>query len=264
MIKQDIPDSQPSKQIKPATPVDLKDDNESRTSDSKRNTAQVLEASTAKDVLVQSGTKMGVTKKQDDSEENFNNSADLQAFDMKIQLPKHQQEAMARTPEKEDFIHNRVPEDVPLTNNYPEQPSKAASPPSRSRMNKHNIIDPTAEQRVPVDGNSINSLNEKLLGFQRKSEHVLMALGQCLNDATVYSIDKKVEMIKALWGTLSENNQSMLKTLMKNQFNIYLNHFDFTPGHRQPMSGNQMPKMSLRYIKPSIIEQLYQEMDMLV
>lgn len=50
---------------------------------------------------------------------------------------------------------------------------------------------------------------------------------------------------------------------MKNQFNISLGSFDID----NDASGNPNPmiqtKMSLKYVKPSIIESLFQEMDML-
>ena len=72
------------------------------------------------------------------------------------------------------------------------------------------------------------------------------------------SAEKKVQMIYRAWIDLSSSNQRVLKTLMKNQFNIDLTHFNMNP--KEPQSHK---KMNLKYVKPSIIESIYQKIDML-
>ena len=49
---------------------------------------------------------------------------------------------------------------------------------------------------------------------------------------------------------------------MKNQFNISLGNFDIEKGSKE-WQDLDLHKMSLKYVKPSIIESLFQEMDML-
>jgi len=77
------------------------------------------------------------------------------------------------------------------------------------------------------------------------------------------SNDKKIDTIKMLWATLTPKNQKVLKTLMKNQFNIDLNNFDMSIDHPNPKNEDFRLKMNLKYVKSSIIESLYQEIDML-
>lgn len=50
---------------------------------------------------------------------------------------------------------------------------------------------------------------------------------------------------------------------MKNQFNISLGSFDIENEGFNNQNPTIQSKMSLKYVKPSIIESLFQEMDML-
>lgn len=72
------------------------------------------------------------------------------------------------------------------------------------------------------------------------------------------SIDEKVQLIKHSWNQLNQTNQKVLKKMMKNQFNINLGNFDM--GERQECNER---RMSLSFVKTSILESLYQEIDML-
>ena len=70
-------------------------------------------------------------------------------------------------------------------------------------------------------------------------------------------------MIKKLWPKLTSNNQKVLKKLMKNQFNISLGSFDIDFEEDMIQNEPVQSKLNLKYVKPSIIESLFQEMDML-
>lgn len=55
---------------------------------------------------------------------------------------------------------------------------------------------------------------------------------------------------------LSSKNQKVLKTQMRNQFNIDLNYFNMNDD-----DPNCKNKISLKLVRTSIIESLYQEID---
>lgn len=127
------------------------------------------------------------------------------------------------------------------------------------------VVNPAIEATqlglAPED--KFDALNSKLLAIQSKTDGILRRMEECMFTSKVSSIDKKIEMIKSLWAVLSENNQKVLKKLMKNQFNICLSNFDIGPESKNMPPNAVSAKMSLKYVKPSIIESLYQEMDML-
>lgn len=101
-------------------------------------------------------------------------------------------------------------------------------------------------------------LHENLYKYTIKTDNVLSKLGSCMQSFQLVSSDKKVELIYRSWTGLSSTNQKVLKTLMKNQFNIDLSLFKMDPEEPE----NQR-KMNLKFVKPTIIESLYQEIDML-
>jgi hypothetical protein len=101
-------------------------------------------------------------------------------------------------------------------------------------------------------------LDDKLYKFHTKTQSVLSNLTSCMHSFQINSSDKKVEMICKNWIGLNQQSQRVLRTQMKNQFNIDLSHFNMNP--QDPDSQN---KMNLKYVKTSIIESLYQEVDML-
>lgn len=117
-----------------------------------------------------------------------------------------------------------------------------------------NVVPPNPSSVAPV----LDEFNSKLLGFNTKSQKVLYKLSEYLNTSQIYSVEKRVELIKQSWITLSSKSQNVLKTLMKNQFNIDLSDFNLDPN-----CVNSINKMSLNYVRASIIESLYQEIDML-
>lgn len=69
-------------------------------------------------------------------------------------------------------------------------------------------------------------------------------------------------MIKRLWSKLTKHSQKVLETLMKNQFNIYLRNFNIGYHESEMRENPTVGRLSLKYVKPSIIESLYQEIDM--
>jgi hypothetical protein len=103
---------------------------------------------------------------------------------------------------------------------------------------------------------------DDLHGLFKKSEFILQKLGETIQDSKVWSIDRKIELMQKGWAKIPKVNQRELVTLKKNQFNIDLEKFDINYSH-QSINRGEKKKMSLKYLRPSIIENLYEEIDML-
>lgn len=271
MPKPEKSDTLGTRKSKPPADIENKDDNESRTSDTKKNTAIGIEVNTAPKVNNPVESNLDVNQKQEDSDDaDFRDQGyeDLPPVEMKIHLQKVERKDsnshnISRTsPEKQDFQPN-FPATQQITNKQLEQEPVRATPKNLGPEFRHMSSKQQPEEPYPAEGDDMLSLNEKLLGFSRKTEQILYKLNECLHTSQVSSIDKKIEMIKRLWASLSKNNQKVLNILMKNQFNIFLSNFDIGSNEGGSSEGLPTDKISLRYVKPSIIERLYQEMDML-
>jgi len=264
-------DTQSTRKSKPVVDIENKDDNESRTSDTKKNTAIGIEVNTAPKINNPVESNLAANQKQEESDDgDFRDHGyeDLPPVEMKIHLQKvemkdsNSQNISRTSPEKQDFQPN-FPATQPITNKQSTQEPIKATQKNHSQEIKQTYPKQQPEELYLSEGDDMLSLNEKLLGFSRKTEHILYKLSECLHTSQISSIDKKIEMIKRLWASLSKNNQKVLNTLMKNQFGIFLSNFDIGFNEGGSSEGIQTEKISLKYVKPSIIERLYQEMDML-
>jgi len=171
--------------------------------------------------------------------------------------------------QKFDYPKKEEPHDIldkvdpVLTNNQPIRSSIASEIPLRKFDPKpaSPIIPPSVQ---PSSDDYLSSLNNKLLGFHNKTEHILWKLREILHTPTSLSTDRKIELIKRAWRKLSNNKQKMIEVLMESQFNIHLRSFDINMHSGSMAEGNYMGQNFLRYVKPSIIEALYQKVDMLI
>ena len=243
----------------------MDDYNESRNSDIKKNAAPIFNDNTKNKVNNINESKMLSDQKIDamqplQSEVKDDNNQ--KPVEMKINLQRAERkdsngiQSSGISPTKEEMPANLHESKPPITKEKPIE-----SHPEEMRVDKPtSVMDEEAKQQhLPQDELSI--LSNKLLDFDKKTDYILDHLGNWIYTSQYPSLTRKILKIKELWGKISKENKKVLKILMKNQFNIDLNYFDLDIDDSQKYSAPQ--KIQLQYVKPAIVESLYQEIDML-
>lgn len=265
VAKEEKVDTQAHKPNKPPLEEEIKEENESRTSDSKKNTNVVFEVD--KNTRMNNPNESNLSYSQMPDVHDESHFGDQKGWDTSpIQMKIH----LAKAEHNEQHSHNQLEvaskkEDisVPLPNSGGEVTKKSPSrPPQGSGGNQIKPADKPAspktvpKQMHPTDDIFFSDIDSHLMGIHMKTDYILGRLGESIQMSQILSITKKTELIRRFWNKLSEGNQEIIKATMERQFNIDLTSFDITP---QPIQVNQ-----LIYLRPTIIEYLFQQVDMFV
>lgn len=257
---------QQPKQDKIPVPEITKGGDESRLPDDKKNSELIFNDNTMVNINNTSEPNVPVDVKPESMPPSQTRTAkeEVKPMEMKINLQRAENKdsnglhSANISPTKEDIPPSYPAENNLLTNEMLLEPQFG-----NERKRRHDTGMSVEAKPQYVRNDELSSLNSKLLSFHKKTEHILYKLGECINTSRITSTERKIDIIKQLWATLSKDNKKVLKILMKNQFNIALSNFDMSMDSRSYYSNEPPQKISLRYVKPSIIESLYQEMDML-
>lgn len=210
------PNLPPNAQLKPAENNDIKDENESRTSDSKMNQEAIFEINNSARKQSVSESKPVLKSKRDESDDldpHVQHSDEYPHIDMKIHLEKLDKNDSKPKRTKKVSQQDSVeapPKEVSETKVVDPAPEKVASPakvlPSPPPVQK---LAPKldAEPEHFSEGEEANSLNHKLLGFQKKSEYILSMIGGCLNIYHTVSVSEKISIIRDLYSIMPQNER---------------------------------------------------------
>jgi hypothetical protein len=265
VAKEEKADTQAHKQNKSLTEVENKEENESRTSDSKKNVNGIFEVD--KNMRANNPNKSNLSYSQMPDVHHESHFRDQKGWDtspiqMKIHLTKvehndqtsHSQLEMAS--KKEDLSVPLPNVDVEVTKKLPTKQAQG-SVPAQMKSSAKPASPKIAQKQThhPAD-TFFPDIDSHLMGIHKKTEYILGRVGDTLHTSQIFSITMKTELIRRLWNKLSEGNQEIIKAKMEKQFNIDLTTFDISP---QPILVNQ-----LNYLRPMIIEYLFQEVDLFV
>jgi hypothetical protein len=210
------PNLPPNTHLKPAENNDIKDENESRTSDSKMNQEAIFEINnSARTQSITEAKALPKAKREesDDLDPHIQHGDEYPHIDMKIHLEKVDKSDSKPKRTKKEPQQDPV-EEPPKTVSEPKvidpAPEKVASPvkPQPSPPPVQNLAPKLdAEPEHFSEGEEADSLNHKLLGFQRKSEYILSMIGGCLNTYQTVSISEKISIIRDLYSIMPSNDR---------------------------------------------------------
>ena len=263
VAKEEKADTQAHKPNKPPLEGENKEENESRTSDSKKNANVVFEVDKNTRANNPNESNLSYSQMPDvHNESHFKEQKgwDVSPIQMKSHLTKaeHNDQPSRSQPEmaskKEDLSSTLPNTDAGITKNLPSRPVQTPGPPQMKPAAKPPSPKPAPKQTHHTAESYIPDIDSHLIGIHKKTEYLMNRLGDSLQTSQILSTTKKAELIRRLWNKLSEGNQEIIKATMEKQFNIDLTAFDISP---HPIAVHQ-----LNYLRPTIIEYLFQQVDL--
>lgn len=262
------PNIPPNPLLKPAENNDGKDENESRTSDSKKNQEAIFEinnSARAHNINDARAVSKAKRKESNDLDPNNQHEDEYPHIEMKIQLNEvdksDSKQRRGKASSQQDSLNEpqKQESEAKIIDPAPAKPKSPAKE-NLSPVEPQNLtLKLDAEPEHFSEGEEIDSLNHKLLGCQKKSEYILSMLFESLQ--TVSHSDK-INVIRNLYSRMSQPDRRVFDELVKREYNLSLNLFDID------LNSSTSPdvykrKMSLKLLRPSIIEYMFAEIDTL-